>query len=122
MMAAGGQMQDAATLAVLRARARELARPPAQEDPSVRMVEIVEFTLGAERYAFPASAVREVFNLTEITPLPSVPAFVMGVTNLRGRILSVIDVRRLLELGGVGLTNLNRAIVLHHDDMELAVL
>ncbi len=121
-MAVGGPMQDAATLAVLRSRARDLAKPPVLEDPSVRLVEIVEFTLGPERYAFPASAVREVFNLTEITPLPSVPAFVMGVTNLRGRILSVIDIRRLLELGGVGLTNLNRAIVLHHGDMELAAL
>ena len=36
----------------------------------------------------------------------------LGVTNVRGRILSVIDIRRLLEFGDMGLTNLNRAIIL----------
>jgi purine-binding chemotaxis protein CheW len=113
---------DASVLAVLRARARELAKPPVTEDESVRLVEIVEFTLGPEHYAFPSSTVREVFHLTEITPLPSLPPFVLGVTNVRGRILSVIDIRRLLEFGDTGLTNLNRAIILSSGGMELAVL
>lgn len=113
---------DTSSQATLRARARELAKPPEKEDASVRLVEIVEFTLGQERYAFPAEFVREVFHLTEITPLPSLPAFVLGVTNVRGRILSVIDIRRFLEFAELGLTNLNKAIILRCDTMELAVL
>lgn len=116
------QTPEDQNLAILRDRAKELASPPITEDASVRLVQIVEFTLGPEHYAFPASAVREVFHLTEITPLPSLPPFVLGVTNVRGRILSVVDIRRLLDFGGGGLTNLNRAIILHSDDMELAVL
>lgn len=122
MMVIPGTEADLSTIAILRARAKELAKPPASEDPNVRLVEIVEFTLGPERYAFPASLVREVFHLTEITPLPGVPPFVLGVANLRGRILSVIDIRRFFGLGGMGLTNLNRAIVLRSGGMELAVL
>jgi purine-binding chemotaxis protein CheW len=110
------------TRAILKARAKELAKPPATEDESVRMVEIVEFTLGPEHYAFPSSVVREVFHLTEITPLPGLPPFVLGVTNIRGRILSIIDIRRFLEFGDLGLTNLNRAIILSSGSMELAVL
>jgi purine-binding chemotaxis protein CheW len=107
---------------VLKARAKTLAKPPAQEDPSVRFVDIVEFTLGPEHYAFPSSAVREVFHLAQITPLPSVPSFVLGITNVRGRILSVVDMRRLLDLGETGLTNLNRAIIVYHQRMEIAIL
>ncbi len=113
---------DPSTRAVLQARARELAKPPDQDEDSVRLIEIVEFTLGSEHYAFASSLVREVFHLTEITPLPSLPPFVLGVTNVRGRILSVIDLRRLLEFGDTGLTNLNRAIILASGNMELAVL
>ncbi len=113
---------DTSARAMLKTRARELAKRPAEEDASVRLVDIVEFTLGLERYAFPSSTVREVFHLTEITPLPSLPPFVLGITNVRGRILSVIDIRRLLDLGDKGLSNLNRAIILYDGSMELAVL
>ena len=108
--------------AVLRERARELAKPKEVEDPGMRLVELVEFRLGQEHYAFPSSEVREVFPLTEITTLPSLPPFVLGVANVRGRILSVIDIRRLLDFGDTGLTNLNRAIILYGNGMELAVL
>lgn len=107
---------------VLKARAKELAKPPESEDIGVDLIEIVEFTLGPEHYAFPSAFVSEVFRLTEITPLPSLPPFVLGVTNVRGRILSVVDLRRLLDFGDTGLTNLNRAIILNNGDMELAVL
>jgi len=85
-------------------------------------MEILEFSLGPERYAFETSFVREVFPLTEITPLPGVPPYILGVVNVRGRILSVMDIRRLLDFANVGLTNLNKAIILHDGDMELAVL
>lgn len=107
---------------ILKQRAMELAKPPKVEARGARLIEILEFTLGQERYAFRTSCVREVFPLTEITPLPGLPAYVLGVVNVRGRILSVMDIRRLLEFGNVGLTNLNKAIILHNGDMELAIL
>jgi purine-binding chemotaxis protein CheW len=116
-------MNDTASVnAILRARAEQLARPPEAEAQGTHILEILEFTLGKERFAFASSCVREVFPLTEITPLPGLPAHVLGVVNVRGRILSVMDIRRLLEFGNIGLTNLNKAIILHHGDMELAVL
>jgi purine-binding chemotaxis protein CheW len=117
------QEPDAASVrAILRSRAEELARPPETRAQGARLLEILEFTLGQERYAFPSSRVRGVFRLTEITPLPGLPPFVLGVINVRGRILSVMDIRRLLEFGDTGLTNLNQAIILQGGDMELAVL
>jgi purine-binding chemotaxis protein CheW len=111
-----------ATRTILRNRARELARPIEARVSGAHLVEILEFTLGQERYAFSSAYVREVFPLTEITPLPGLPSHVLGVVNVRGRILSVMDIRRLLEFSNVGLTNLNKAIILHNGEMEVAVL
>lgn len=107
---------------ILRRRARELAKTPDAEVGGARLMEILEFSLGPERYAFETSFVREVFPLIEITPLPNVPPYILGVVNVRGRILSVMDIRRLMDFVNVGLTNLNKAIILHNGEMELAVL
>jgi purine-binding chemotaxis protein CheW len=110
------------TRAILRSRAEELARIPETQASGAHPVEILEFTLGQEHYAFPSSCIREVFPLTEITLLPGVPSHILGVVNVRGRILSVMDIRRLLEFANVGLTNLSNAIILSSGSMELAVL
>ena len=56
------------------------------------------FTLAGNQYAVPAPYVREIGSLPRITPVPNVPAWVRGVINLRGDILSVIDLRILLGL------------------------
>ncbi len=114
--------EEASVQAILRSRAEELAKLPEVQARGVQIIEILEFVLGKERYAFPSKYVREVFPLTEITPLPGVPDYILGVINVRGRILSVMDIRRLLDFGNVGLTNLNKAIILQGGDMELAVL
>jgi purine-binding chemotaxis protein CheW len=116
------ESNTASVRAILRSRAKELAKPPETQSSGVRLTEIAEFTLGREHYAFLSSYVREVFRLTEITPLPSLPPYVLGVVSIRGRILSIIDIRRLLDFGETGLSNLNQAIILHGAGMELAVL
>lgn len=122
MNASVQETDNTSVRSILRNRARELAKPAETRIRGAHLIEILEFTLGQERYAFPSSYVREVFPLTEITPLPGLPSHVLGVVNVRGRILSVMDIRRLLEFPNVGLTNLNKAIILHCADMELAVL
>lgn len=54
--------------------------------------------LGEERYAFPVCVVREIVAPRPITPVPRAPSVVLGVMNLRGRIVPVIDLRRRLGL------------------------
>jgi purine-binding chemotaxis protein CheW len=114
--------ETAAARAVLRSRAEQLAKPPETQMAGRRVLDILEFSLGREHYAFPADCVREVFRLTEITSLPGLPPYILGVINVRGRILSVMDIRRFLEFTSRGLTNLSTAIILQHDGMEFAVL
>lgn len=51
------------------------------------------FRLGQKRYSLPLSKVKEVLGVTEITEIPNVPPFYKGLINLRGQIISVIDLR-----------------------------
>lgn len=107
---------------ILRARARALARPP-QEPPAREMfVEVLEFHLAQERYAVEYDYVKEVCPCKELTPLPCTPPFVLGIVNVRGRILPVFDLKRLFDLPEKGLTDLHRIILIQGNDLELGLL
>lgn len=58
----------------------------------------VVFSLGVTRYAAPVPSVIEINRVPEITPVPNVPEWVKGVCNLRGDILSVVDLRGFLGM------------------------
>jgi purine-binding chemotaxis protein CheW len=58
----------------------------------------VRVGIGAEHYALPVDRVREVAELGDVTPLPGSPPEVMGVCNLRGQVVPVIDLARVLDL------------------------
>lgn len=107
---------------ILKARALALAREPEERASEGERIEVVEFLLADERYAIEASCIGEVYPLKELTLLPCTPAFVLGVINLRGRILSVIDLRTFFDLPNRGLSDLNKVIVLHDDVMEFGLL
>lgn len=67
-------------------------------EPASSGVKHVLFVLNGTQYAVPMDNVLELQRLPRITPLPSVPAWLRGVTNLRGEVLSVVDLRTLLGL------------------------
>jgi purine-binding chemotaxis protein CheW len=58
----------------------------------------VRFRLAAEEYAIPVSQVREVITLGEVTPVPGAQPDVLGIRNLRGQILPVIDLAKVLRV------------------------
>ncbi len=61
-------------------------------------IQIVNFTIGDISYGVPVEQVREVRDMQAVTPVPGAPAFVEGVTNLRGQIITVMDLRKRLGL------------------------
>lgn len=107
---------------ILKARAKALAREPAKTHADDQTVEIVEFVLAYEKYVIEAQYVREVYPLENLTPLPCTPAFVLGVVNVRGEILSVIDLKKFFDLPEKGLTDLNKVIVLQSEGMIFGIL
>jgi len=107
---------------ILRERAEALARSTDERGGPDEEVTVVEFMLAHERYALELSYIREVYPLKDLTPLPGVPDFILGIVNVRGQILSIVDIRRFFELPERGLTNLNQVIILQSDDMEFGLL
>jgi purine-binding chemotaxis protein CheW len=106
---------------ILKKRARALAREPSPGEAAER-IEVLEFLLTYETYGIEMSYVRETRPLRDLTPLPCTPPFVLGLVNVRGQILSVIDLRKFFDLPERGLTDLNKVIVLQDGGMEFGIL
>jgi purine-binding chemotaxis protein CheW len=106
----------------LRARAQALAREPQDAAGAREEIDIVEFLLAYETYGVESSYVREVYPLKAFTPLPCTPPFVVGIINIHGQILSVIDLKKFFDLPAKGLTDLNKVIVVHHESMAFGLL
>ncbi|MDP2240845.1 MAG: chemotaxis protein CheW [Burkholderiales bacterium] len=110
------------TKRVLKARAQALAREPEKAQAADAGVEVLEFFLAHEKYAVESRHVREVYPLENLTPLPCTPAFVLGIVNLRGEIVSVLDIKKFFDLPEKGLTDLNKVIVLQSRQMLFGIL
>jgi purine-binding chemotaxis protein CheW len=107
---------------ILKARALELSKEHKIMESAGKSIQIVEFLLGYERYGIELTYLKEVYPLKEITPLPGVPHFVLGLINVRGQILSVIDIKKFFDLPEKGLTDLNRVLIVDDSQMGFSIL
>jgi purine-binding chemotaxis protein CheW len=113
-------MSDAAQ--ILRARAKALAQSPEEKPAAETLLDVLEFRLAEERYAVEIRHVSEVYPLRDLTPLPGTPAFVLGLVNVRGRILPVVDLKKFFDLPEEGLTDLHRIILVEGNGLYLGLL
>lgn len=107
---------------ILDARAHALARTLAEERPVGESIEAIIFALANERYAVETRYVREVTRFVDFTTVPGAQDFVVGVTNLRGGVLVVFDLRKILGIPAPGLTDLSRVIVHGRERAEFGIL
>lgn len=121
MAQADVEQEYANTQEILKERAKALAQEPERKEAEAYL-EVVEFLLAHEKYAIESEYVSEVYSLKELTPLPCTPPFVLGIINVRGEILSVIDMKKFFDLPEKGLTDLNKVVIVHADEMELGIL
>jgi purine-binding chemotaxis protein CheW len=84
---------------ILDERAAALARS-AESEARGEAVRLLVLDVGEERYGIQIHAVQEIEPLTRLTSIPGTPAFWAGVTNLRGSMYPVLDLRRYLGLAG----------------------
>lgn len=76
--------------------------------------------LGGELFAIDLGQVREVFELESVTPVPGMPASLVGVANLRGTIIPLADMRQ--SLGAALSTTPRYAIVVRHEAHQIGLL
>lgn len=106
----------------LRQRAQLLAKELVAEDCNGEKLEIVAFAIGRETYGIPSSLIREVCPVKEITAIPCVPAFIRGVIIVRGKILTLVDLRRFFNLQSNGISDLNKVLIIRSHGHEVGVL
>jgi purine-binding chemotaxis protein CheW len=105
---------------LLRRRAQELARREEEETVGERL-ELVEFRVANERFCFEGRWIREVIDAAAITEVPHTPPFIAGIILLRGRILSLVDLRVILHLPD-SRREKEKALVLSDGAMEFGLL
>jgi len=110
------------TKKILQARAKVLAHEGKDETARGESVRVVEFNLSNERYAIESIYIREVLPLKELTVVPCTPPYILGIINLRGQILSIIDLRVFFDLPREAATSATKIIVLSLNEMELGIV
>lgn len=86
------------------------------------VTEWVTFRLDAEKYGIDVMRVREVLRNTEIAPVPGAPGFVLGIINLRGNVVTVIDTRKRFGLAPKGIDESSRIVILEAGDEVVGMM
>ncbi|WPC03185.1 chemotaxis protein CheW [Pseudomonas benzenivorans] len=105
----------------LRERSRRWATVEVEEQAE-DWLEVLSFSISGEQYAIGSEHVAEVLPLSQYTPLPGTPPYVLGIVNVRGHIVSLLDLRVLFELPISGLSDKNFVVILRSADMEFGLL
>jgi purine-binding chemotaxis protein CheW len=88
----------------------------------VKLAQIVCFRIGKETFGVDIFAVREIVRVQEITQVPGTPEFVLGVINLRGRVISVVDLGHQLGLAATEITPTSRILVIQLEGASVGFL
>jgi purine-binding chemotaxis protein CheW len=80
-----------------------------------RELQIVGFRVGNETYGVPITALHEIVRVPDITAVPDAPEYMEGVINLRGKIVSVIDLRKRFGIKETAASRRNRILVVEHN-------
>lgn len=80
------------------------------------------FSLGKEKFAMPLLQVKEVIANTDTTSIPQAAAYFKGIMNLRGQVISVIDLRVKLKVGKADITPETTIVILDVNGLSLGVV
>ena len=82
----------------------------------------VTFLLDKEMYGVNVMQVREVLRYSDIAPVPGAPAYVLGIINLRGNVVSVIDTRMRFGLPPAEVTDNTRIMIIESERQTVGIL
>ncbi|CUU79920.1 purine-binding chemotaxis protein CheW [Campylobacter hyointestinalis subsp. hyointestinalis] len=99
---------------VLQKQKQQIEEPTARDKEEVE--QLVGFIVGEEEFAIPILYIKEIIKPIEYTRVPSVPDYVLGVFNLRGSVIPLIDLRIKFNLNPTKMTANTRYIVMKDDD------
>ncbi len=111
---------DAHDREILKERARRLSLP--LEEPGGERLQVLRFLSGGHTYALECAHIREVALLPQMTPLPGVPPFVLGVVNMHGMIVAILDLQYILGIPATQTDGAGNVIILQGAASEFGLL
>ena len=84
--------------------------------------QLVIFNLGDEEYAIDITYAKEIIRVPNITRIPNVPEFIEGIFNLRGTVITVIDLKKRFGFKETGKEIDSRLLILEFDDMQIGII
>lgn len=107
---------------LLRIRAAQYAIPTRNTDGQTAGSRLTTLTmmLGSERYGIDVMFVRSIRTLPKITPVPGIPHFYRGVVNLRGQIITVLDLQRFFDLPAQ--SSYQELVIVQSNQLEIGLL
>ena len=91
-------------------------------DTSDEVLQWVTFKLDNETYGINVMQVQEVLRYTEIAPVPGAPTYVLGIINLRGNVVTVIDTRARFGLDPSDVTDNTRIVIIEAEKQVIGIL
>ncbi|HIJ58991.1 MAG TPA: hypothetical protein HPP56_00025 [Nitrospirae bacterium] len=107
---------------ILRKRAQLISRERTIKDDSRKEIEVLDFVLCGERYAFETKFIKEVFVTYDVIKVPSSPAFLFGVVNYRGLILPIIDLRVIFGISCRDNDEKSKLIIISCDEFVTSII
>lgn len=99
-----------------------MTTPPTDASAKDPVIQLVTFSLDQETYGINVMQVQEVLRVTEIAPVPGAPAYVLGIINLRGNVVTVIDTRARFNLPSEAVTGASRIVIIESDKQVVGIL
>lgn len=91
-------------------------------DGNDEVLQWVTFRLEDETYGINVMQVQEVLRYTEIAPVPGAPDYVLGIINLRGNVVTVIDTRARFGLPSGEVSDNSRIVIIESDKQVIGIL
>jgi len=86
-----------------------------------RSSQFIQFTLEGTFFAIPLSNALEIGHRPEIAPLPNLPKWILGISNVRGEIISFVNLKDFLRIPSSGVKGERRFIIIYNHDMKAGI-
>lgn len=84
--------------------------------------QFIQFAMENTVFALPLSSALEIGHRPNITPLPNLPGWILGISNVRGEIISFVNFKAFLGIPSSGIQVENRFVIIHNHDMKVGIL
>ncbi len=91
-------------------------------NPQDEVLQWVTFRLEGENYGINVMQVQEVLRVSEITPVPGTPSYILGIINLRGNVVTVLDTRMRFGLPPYETDEVSRVVIVEANGNVLGIL